>query len=219
MKPLRLLTAFLLVCLITFLFPAKAWAFCGFYVAKADANLYNQASQVAIARNGNQTVLTMANDYQGEVREFALVVPVPVVLEENQVQVGDPRIMERLDAFSAPRLVEYFDPDPCAPMLYEDFGAIPAPQAAAENELSRERTEALGVTVEAEFTVGEYDIVILSARESSGLETWLIESGYQIPRGARDLLRPYIRQGMKFFVAKVNLEECLSRPGLCCPFG
>ena len=44
--------------------------------------------------------------------------------------------------------------------------------------------KALGVTVEAEYTVGEYDIVILSAKESSGLETWLQQSGYKIPLGA-----------------------------------
>ena len=51
-----------------------AWAFCGFYVAKADTELYNQASQVIIARDGDRTVLTMANDYQGDVDDFAMVV-------------------------------------------------------------------------------------------------------------------------------------------------
>lgn len=185
----------------------RAWAFCGFYVAKADASLYNRASQVAIARSGNRTVLTMANDYQGEVKDFALVVPVPVVLQENQVKVANPQVIQRLDAFSAPRLVEYFDPDPCAPVLY-----APAPSAAMESAGiaqrggNRQRDAALGVTVESQFSVGEYDILILSARESGGLETWLVQNGYRIPRGARQLLRPYIRQGMKFFVARVNLE-------------
>ena len=53
----------LIVAAVLCLAPA-AWAFCGFYVAKADTSLYNQASQVAIARDGNRTVLTMANDYR-----------------------------------------------------------------------------------------------------------------------------------------------------------
>jgi hypothetical protein len=207
MKPLRILLVSLVICFASFFVTAKAWAFCGFYVAKADAKLYNQASQVAIARNGNRTVLTMANDYQGDVKDFAIVVPVPVVLKEDQVQVGDPNIMGRLDAFSAPRLVEYFDPDPCAP-IWENDALSAAPQAAsAEDRSARRGNGALGVTVESQFTVGEYDIVILSARESGGLETWLIQNGYRIPQGARSLLQPYIRQRMKFFVAKVNLEE------------
>ncbi|NER84430.1 MAG: DUF2330 domain-containing protein, partial [Leptolyngbya sp. SIO1D8] len=42
---------------------------------------------------------------------------VPTVLQEGQVNVGDPAIVQRLDDFSAPRLVEYFDPDPCMPIL------------------------------------------------------------------------------------------------------
>lgn len=207
MKLLHRLLIPLTVAIASLLIVPKAWAFCGFYVAKADTSLYNQASQVIIARDGDRTVLTMANDYQGEVQDFALVVPVPVVLEEGQVHVGDPAIVERLDEFSAPRLVEYFDPDPCEPQVYYELAPAPTTAAAGAARQDRAADEALGVTVESSFTVGEYDIVILSARESDGLETWLRQNDYQIPRGASDLLRPYIRQGMKFFVAKVNLEE------------
>jgi hypothetical protein len=94
LKILRAL-CILLVCLMGFAIAPKAWAFCGFYVAKADSSLYNQASQVAIARSGNRTVLTMANDYQGEVRDFAIVVPVPVSIEADQVQVAAPNIIGR----------------------------------------------------------------------------------------------------------------------------
>ncbi|MEB3291930.1 MAG: DUF2330 domain-containing protein [Synechococcales bacterium] len=183
-----------------------AWAFCGFYVAKADSKLYNQASQVAIARAGNQTVLTMANDYQGEVKDFAIVVPVPVVLKKEQVRVAEPKVMEHLDAFSAPRLVEYFDADPCQPIVLERNMSPSMPAAVPQAEAKARRNEALGVTIEEKFSVGEYDILILSAKESNGLETWLRENGYKIPAGARNLLKPYIRQKMKFFVAKVNLE-------------
>ncbi len=63
------------------------------------------------------------------------------------------------------------------------------------------------MTIEAEFTVGEYDIVILSAEDSSGLDTWLRENEYSIPEGAEPVLRPYVEQGMKFFVAKVDVTK------------
>jgi hypothetical protein len=189
---------------------APAWAFCGFYVAKADTKLYNKASQVAIARAGDRTVLTMANDYQGEAKDFALVVPVPTVLKQEQVHVAEATLLDRLDAFSAPRLVEYFDADPCAIPQYErQFGQLlpppmlPALQASGASD----RAKALGVTIEEKFSVGEYDILILGAQESDGLQTWLKENGYQLPSGANALLKPYIRQKMKFFVAKVNLDK------------
>ncbi|MFN6569982.1 DUF2330 domain-containing protein [Dendronalium sp. ChiSLP03b] len=208
MKRFRIIIPLLLALVAVLCFAPAAWAFCGFYVAKADAKLYNQASQVVIARDGDRTVLTMANDFQGEVKDFAMVVPVPTVLQKEQVRVAQPKIIERLDAFSAPRLVEYFDPDPCAPerrdRLYQE---APAPAASNAGGRTRGSDESLGVTVEARFNVGEYDIVILSAKESGGLETWLNRNGYKIPRGAKQLLKPYIRSAMKFFVAKVNLDK------------
>lgn len=209
MKIFRVLITLVLSTVVVLCFAPTAWAFCGFYVAKADTTLYNQASQVILARNGDRTILTMANDFQGEVKDFAIVVPVPVVLQKDQVHVGDPKIIERLDAFSAPRLVEYFDPDPCTPpMRFERGGIMPAPmRSGGASRNTQMEDQALGVTVEARFSVGEYDILILSAKESNGLETWLKQNDYKIPDGANQLLRPYIRQNMKFFVAKVNLKE------------
>lgn len=187
-----------------FLHISPALAFCGFYVAQADGDLYNQASQVIIARDGERTVLTMGNDYQGEVENFALVVPVPTLLKEEQVQVQTPEIIKRIDSFSAPRLVEYFDDNPCRPERPVMLESAPQSQSAGRGARSR---DSLGVTVEEEFDVGEYSIVILSAQESQGLETWLQQNNYNIPDGASELLQPYIRQGLKFFVAKVNLEN------------
>ena len=92
---------------------SDASAFCGFYVAKADSKLFNKASEVAIARAEDKTVITMANDFKGDVKEFALVVPVPTVLEKAQIHVGDAAVLKHLADYSAPRLVEYFDANPC----------------------------------------------------------------------------------------------------------
>lgn len=183
-----------------------AHAFCGFYVAKADTELFNRASKVAMVRDGDRTVLTMANDYQGEPKEFAVVVPVPQLLEEGQIHVTDRAILEHLDAYTAPRLVEYFDEDPCRRMVYREMEGMPPPQPAPVADAA-ERAKALGVTIEAEYTVGEYDILILSAKESQGLEAWLRQEGYRIPEGASEVLGSYLKQDLYFFVAKVNLEE------------
>lgn len=190
-----------------FIWNSDASAFCGFYVGKADTKLFNKASEIAIARHDNKTVITMANDFKGDVKEFAMVVPVPTVLEKEQIHIGDPTVLKHLADYSAPRLVEYFDENPCHVMLYErrSMDALKSmPQAASARP---ERERALGVTVEAQYTVGEYDILILSAKESHGLEAWLSENGYKIPNGASAVLHSYLKQNMKFFVAKVNLAE------------
>ncbi|MFM7602148.1 MAG: DUF2330 domain-containing protein [Pseudanabaena sp.] len=211
---MRVLMSTALACLVVFTYSPAVFAFCGFYVSQADASLFNKASQVVIARDGKRTVLTMANDYQGDVKDFALVVPVPVLLKEKQVRIGEQKIIDRLDSFSAPRLVEYFDSDPCA--RYETYdrvnlGGMTRASAAPTTE-PKARRDNYQVTIEAKFSVGEYDILILSAKESDGLEAWLIDNDYKIPQGAKELLQPYIRQNMKFFVAKVNIAE-LSKTG------
>ncbi len=202
----RLLAAGLTAGLVSLAAPS-AEAFCGFYVGKADTSLFNEASQVVLTRDGERMVVTMSNDYKGELTDFALVVPVPVVLKREQIHVGERKFIERVDAYSAPRLVEYFDADPCAPELVYKKAMPSAAAGAPPSAPSPARRKSLGVTVEAEYTIGEYDIVLLSAKESSGLETWLTESGYKIPPRAAKALEPYIKQDMKFFVAKVNLKE------------
>ncbi len=185
-----------------------ALGFCGFYVAKADAKIYNHASQVVIARDGERTILTISNDFQGPLKEFAEVIPVPSVLHKDQVHIGERKLLERIDAYSSPRLVEYFDEDPCNTRRYEEEDAVMQPMAKAAAPMGgAERAKSLGVTIEAAYTVGEYDIVILSAKQSTGLETWLREEGYKIPPKAAAALQPYIKQDMKFFVAKVNLKK------------
>ncbi|MEO8216284.1 MAG: DUF2330 domain-containing protein [Acidobacteriota bacterium] len=181
-------------------------AFCGFYVAKADTKLYNKASQVAIVRSGDRTVMTMANDFEGDPKEFAIVIPVPTVLQKGQIHIADKALLDHLDNYSSPRLVEYTDDNPCQRRYLEE--AMAAPMAMQKSDAAaRRRADSLGVKIEARYTVGEYDILILSAKQSSGLETWLVESGYRIPAGASSVLDSYVKQGMKFFVAKVNLQE------------
>ena len=183
-----------------------AAAFCGFYVAKADTKLFNESSQVVLVRDGDRTVLTMANDFQGDPLEFAMVVPVPTFIEREQIHVGDKAVIDHLDAYTAPRLVEYFDEDPCKRRYRRDFAFSSNALQSAIAEVKPEGN-VLGVTIEASYTVGEYDILILSAKESGGLETWLRQNGYRIPDGAADVLGSYIKQEMRFFVAKVNLKE------------
>ncbi len=184
----------------------RAHAFCGFYVAQGDARIYNQSSKVVLARDGDRTVLTMASDFKGDPKEFAVVIPVPVVLKKEQVHVADQGIVDRLHDYSVPRLVEYTDPNPCP--AGDDLKALP----------QLRYMEAIGIKagvimvgssvhVLEHYKVDEYDILILSANEGRALDKWLRANGYNIPEGAPRVLQSYIKQGMFFFVAKVDLNE------------
>jgi hypothetical protein len=186
--------------------PRDAAAFCGFYINGAGSEMFNDATQVVLMRKGTRTVLSMQNDYKGPVEDFAMVIPVPTVLQEADVKTLPKEVFGRVDTMGAPRLVEYWEQDPCGKdydhrrPLPRKMKASGAPMAAMADGADDD----LGVTIEAKFVVGEYEIVILSAKDSTGLDTWLRREKYQIPTGAEPLLKPYVQAGMKFFVAKVD---------------
>jgi uncharacterized protein (TIGR03382 family) len=187
--------------------PAASAAFCGFYVSGADAKLFNNATQVALMRAGTRTVLSMQNNYQGPPSDFAMVVPVPVVLQKENVVTLPREIFDRIDQLSAPRLVEYWEQDPCQQRMELEEGAVARSSAPSPAPGASDDKKDLGVTVEAKFTVGEYQIVILSAKEATGLDTWLRQEKYKIPEGAGPYLKPYVEGGSKFFVAKVDVKK------------
>lgn len=192
-----------IACLALLASAGSAFAFCGLYVARADGDLFNEASKVVMTRSGRMTTITMSADYQGDVADFAMVVPTPHVLERDQIRTVPADVLAAIDAYSAPRLVEYEDGDPCEVVLPHPMMVMADPGQQKRNR----GPAAFGVKVEAEYAVGEYDIVILKARQSDGLTEYLLQEGYNIPDGAEAVLQSYIRAGMKFFVARVNLER------------
>ena len=186
------------------LVPTEARAFCGFYVSGADAPLFNNATQVVLMRDGTMTVLSMQNNYQGPPEDFAMVVPVPVVLQKENVRTLPKDVFDRVDKLTAPRLVEYWEQDPCPRRGGYPYGEMAmASTVAAAAPMEKEKA----VRVEAQFEVGEYEVVVLSATEGAALDGWLKEHEYKIPQGAAPFLQPYVSDGWKFFVAKVDAKK------------
>src|SRR5688572_8478853 len=134
---------------------ARSDAFCGFYVAGGDAKLYNNATLVVLMREGTRTVLSMQNNYQGPPSDFAMVVPVPVVLQEENVKTLPKEIFDRVDQLAAPRLVEYWEQDPCNPVEYYDKMMVPSSMPVEMESAGGSDDEDYGVKIEAKFTVGE----------------------------------------------------------------
>ncbi|NND95213.1 MAG: DUF2330 domain-containing protein [Flavobacteriales bacterium] len=197
------------------LFTTDASAFCGFYVAKADATLFNTKSQVILVRDGDRTVVTMSNDFQGDVSDFAMVVPVPTLLKQKDIRVVNPSLFKKLDDYSAPRMVEYWDQEPCMRYLMDEEVELDMVSSMAIRETSVagsvRNAKKYKVTIEAQYEIEEYDVLILSAKESSGLKRWLVDNGYKIPEQAEEVLDPYIKNGLKFFVVKVD-QKRMSNP-------
>ena len=196
-----------------------AQAMCGCMVARVPppANptesgaLLNKATMVVLMREGTHTVLSFANDYFGPAEDFALVVPVPVVLHEGDVRTLDRGVFDRLQAVAAPHMVELWEQNPC-PMPVAAMRPGSSGGGRGMDMLGGGQAEGAAamaapppVVVEAQFQEGEYDITVLGATDSTALFDWLQNNGYHLPRGAERFLRPYVQQGMKFFVARVDI--------------
>ena len=205
MKKSILLLAFAMA----FVLPNQILAFCGFYVAGAGSELFNESSQIILVRDGDHTVVTMKNDYHGNMKEFAMVVPVPVLLKQSDIKVIDAGIFSTIDAYSSPRLVEYRDDNPCwRNKLYPEMVMdMSVRKEMNESIVELEVKDDYGVSIEARYEVGEYAILILSAEESDGLKRWLEDNDYNIPKQAEEVLEPYIKSNMKFFVAKIDVNK------------
>jgi hypothetical protein len=143
-----------------------------------------------------------------------MVIPVPVVLHEPDVKTLPKTVFDHTDSLGSPRLVEYWEQDPCPVPMDKDYamdGAAPRAYGAASGGMAMRKQES--VKIEAQFDVAEYKILILSATDSTGLETWLTQNHYKIPAGAEPLLRPYVEGGSKFFVAKVDPKKVAMQDG------
>jgi hypothetical protein len=164
----------------------------------------SDASRVIVVRVGAHTVVSMQNSVVGSAEDFALVVPIPVVLRAGDVKTLPAAVFDHVEQLGAPRLVEYWEQDPCG------RDSRSRDRQAGENRPEPTRTNgqpgngAQGVHIESELTAGEYQIVILSATDATTLEAWLRDHRYNPPRGAEQRLRPYLESGSKFFIARVD---------------
>jgi hypothetical protein len=189
--------------------PSAAHAFCGTFVGSGEDELTSGQSRVVLARNGKDTFLTLENDVHGALADFAMVLPVPEVLTAEDAAVLNVDVVDKLAAYSVPRLVSYtcedFQPDDIYDYGNCDFDLLADGGDAGASE--DEDVDPPAVTVEELFAVGEYDVVVLSATESAGLLDWLTAEGFAVSPQAKTALQSYIDQGTYFLAAKVALDR------------
>jgi len=157
-------------------------------------------ARVAIARQDSRTTFTVSINPSGEAQEFALVLPVPALLQEDDIKTLDPEIFSRLNGYSAPRMVSDAGCATSGPGSSDGGGGGGGPGG----------DDTGSVVVEAEYLIGEYGIVILSATSASGLQVWLDDNGYYLPEGAEPRLQEYIDAESYFLGAKVADKAALA---------
>ncbi len=194
----------------TALFSNPAHAFCGTFVGDPSATMQNEASQVVIAHQDGQTVLTVIMDYQGTAQDFGILLPIPEVVGADDVGSIDRALLTWLADFSVPRQIAYTCGDVFAQTELPYLGCTLG-FGCSDSSFAGGSADALdtasGVQVEGQFTEYGYDFSVLSASEADGLQLWLDTNGYALPTGGESVLQEYIDAGVYFLAVKVNLAE------------
>ena len=81
-------------------------------------------------------------------------VPVPVVLQKKNVKTLPKEIFDHVDQLTSPRLVEYWEQDPCEARVYKRKGATRGAATGRVYDEEREDSDKLGVFV------GDYRILV-----------------------------------------------------------
>jgi len=181
----------IIIIALILIIPGKALAD-GMIIPPPIGSIKETDQKAVIWHDGETETIILSIVFKGDVKEFAWVIPVPA---KPDVTKGVDELFVSLDDLTSPKRGS--DINIAAPGL---FGGVDR--------------GAKSVTVIETKKVDIYDISVLSAQDSSDLQSWLEENGYEYPKNKEHLLRSYINRGWYFVAAKVNTQELPLAAGL-----
>lgn len=192
------------------LLSARTASAVGAFVSTADGAVVSDVGVAIILRDGNHTSLTIAGDYKGPPADFALILPVPASVQKADVSALGPMLMMKLEALTAPKLVEYWERDPCGP---DALGAKLPGHMKTDPRLEVRQTP-INISAPGRFEVGEYDVEFVEPKTGEEFEAWLYKNKYSVPVGAAAVYAPAIREKQKFLVARVAAAKLNGQGGV-----
>ena len=195
---------------------APAFAFPSLYVAKEEAAPLTANTKIVIARDGDRTTITLSSDPVGGTGDFAMVLAIPSAPAREDIKVVDPAVLDHLEAYTAPRLIEMHDFYPCSPLVHlGGFDFISERIKHGRSGPPRRRVQ--GVTAEAWYGAGDYDVSVLKGPQTAGLAAWLSENGYEVPAEAGPVIADHLAEGMAFVIVEVSDSARPGTPGRFLP--
>lgn len=213
MKRCRTLLSSLALALLA----APAAAFPGFFAYKG-AKPNNLSTHVVLMKNDATTVVTVMPDYQGDLKPFAVVIPVPDDVKADQVKTMKRDFVERIDQITAPRFHEFWEMDPCDPagqqqewerdLSVHGGGFLGTDMNFAGDQPSAFKPgKEMALDVTPEFKEGEQVPSIISPSDAADAEGWLKRKGYSSPEGTNAAVAPYAKAGMALLVVEVDTKK------------
>jgi hypothetical protein len=190
--------------------PAKA---CGGFFCNNVTPVVQTAERILFRVNDDCTITTVVEvQYEGPPGNFGWILPVPEVIEPDDIGTAPPGLFDTLEEHTAPVFVEE---------TYEDggFGGDGAgsgeeagcgmdwggPSWGGDGDsFTPSPPDTSGVEVVGEAEVGPYAVEIITAEQGDNLSNWLLQNGYQIPQSAAAPMQHYIDNGASFIGLKLQ---------------
>ncbi len=154
--------------------------------------------QIIFRQDGTDITAVVLIQYTGAAEEFSWVVPVPGIPE---VEVGSDLVFTSLEQATRPQFDLTVNGSPCD----QPVNLFPtAPEFAAGDSADDGDS---GVEVLERFAVGPFDVEVISSDDAEALATWLIENEYDLTDRGRELIEPYVEQGMNFVGVKLQQNQ------------
>ncbi len=179
---------FLVVCSLGLV--RSGWADGGMFPAQFAGSGESADQRAIVVFDEGHETLILQTAYEGESTDFAWVIPIPVLPRAGAISTVAPAVFDHLYELTEPRAYEY---------------AGYSPQCMLGCSGDRQGQEFRSVRVWRTMRVDDYQVVALSAQESSDLEGWLNANGYAFPVGHQQELQYYVDKSWFFVGAKVSL--------------
>jgi hypothetical protein len=153
--------------------------------------------QIVFSQSGNDISALVRIFYQGDAEDFSWVVPVPASLElDGGVDVGSDLTFTELDAATQPQFVLEQQGEACPSAVFGGGTTGGVSESVADSASG-------GVSVE-ETTVGPFDVQLITSENPDAMANWLVDNNYDLSDRGRELIEPYVLDGMKFVGLKLR---------------
>ncbi|MBX2878478.1 MAG: DUF2330 domain-containing protein [Granulosicoccus sp.] len=177
-------------------FPVQSLACGGFFCQIVPIN--QAAEQIVFRQQGDQTTAMVRILYQGDAEDFSWVVPVPA---RPELSIGSDQTFIELDFATRPT----FNLETTGQSCDQDFATTAGTTDGAVFESVADSDED-GIMVE-DLSVGPFDVQIVSSDNPDELALWLEDNEYDLSDNGRNLIAPYVNDGMQFVALKLRSGE------------
>jgi len=179
-----------------------AFAFVGAYVTKDGSSITTSQSKVVIAHKEQKTILTITSNFNTSATSFALIIPVPSNVKKANIRYVDYEIVNKLDKYTSPRLIEYIDYDPCNPESIKR-----PPIETTQSFTTIDMDKAIALEINNPQTITPSNLIILTSKESIGIDITLKKYGYNLPQNYLDVINSYNEKQMKFIIIELTKDN------------